>query len=952
MNKIFAGLLVGLMLLGSDANIYTSLNDRSPRRAAYSQDTWEISHSNGIDNPYTVGTDSIVVDGNTGWLANYLIDKTSYVYGDYKISATIQGTQNLPNVREMHGGFVPWYLDENNYILCYMRWSNTDKPNYMSEVEVTGRIDGNFMVMWKNDQFMVSEWNDMWTDGRAQADSEALNFTVEKKRTENNDSDYIKAYINDELIGFHMCRDTVKYADRKAHYGIYGYNDKYTFTNLTVTNENNASLYAPLGDGMAEGTTGTWTYDSAVPSYKLDSSSAVAWGENKITFDNTAAADNYQIGAAVSLSAGGDYQIGILIYYKDEYDYLAAVIKSESGTTSVGFQGIFTTIVESNKTTVNIDQMTNASVDLATVTTLKAKKNGINFSFWINDVSVAQYSNANCTGKGKVGFAGSNLTMNISALDISEIPYNPYDWYSSDLGTSTTYYISSKVNTDAVTYSLGTFTFADAGVTSDDASKITSLYYATNYYGNLTSKATFSNIQASSVYGMFGWIEDADNYLRVLVTPTGIILLNHFGTDIRSKTYALPSGASYTSGTKTLIVQIEGSLVHVTWYGIEITSSDSFEISGNDTSVCPKAGLVCAVTGITVSKYAVTGFSPYDKITKDDWIFYGSRPETWTLKDNGDVVSSFVGGTGWKQTLALKPIEDKKNYYYAATVNVSDHQNSDFKTGFMPYYLDANNYVFIWISQFAGQSPFLVVSCMLNGALVGYEWRQTAFTVTYMNTPVQLEAYINEDTVSVYINKGFVPYFSANFEGLSNRTTAGAYAGFNSLNTSATYSDYHFATDTRNYVMTEKPVITETGTRKTTGTVGTKIALPIYTATNSNSDAMTPVISVTDPSGNPVTLMSNRFIPDAAGTYTVLVTCTDNWGNTADPITYTITVADSAAVSSNNSSSLPSSTSSVSSVSGSSFNKGAVIGGSIGGVAVLGGAAFVVWYLMKKKKHI
>jgi hypothetical protein len=955
MNRLFAGLLVGFMLLGADANLYQTT--RSPEiKRAYSDSTWEVFKSNGIANPYTVGTDSIVESGNTGWLANFLVNRTDTVYGDYKISATIQGTESLPNKKEMHGGFVPWYIDDNNYVLCYMRWSNTDKPNYMSEVEVTGRIDGNFMVMWKSDQFMVSEWNDMWTDGRSQADKEACTFTVEKKRTENNDADYIKAYINDELIGFHMCRDTVKYAGRKAHYGVYGYNDTFTFTNISITNENNDKLYAPLGDGMAEGQTGAWAYDDTAKSYTLTDTAGTSWQSNKLTFENNTGSDNYQIGANVTLTAGSDSQIGILIYYKDEYDYLAAVIKAASGKATVGFQGKFTTIVQSNMTVTPVDSMADSTLDLSTITSVKATKNGTNFKLFVNDNEVAGYANANCTGRGGIGFGGSMVTLTAKDLNVALIPYNPYDWYTSDLGTATTYYVSAKTDTGAVTYESKTFTFADAGITAGDDTKITSLYYLTSYYGNLTSKATFSNIKADSVYGLYGWIEDGEHYLRVLVTPKGIVAVSHFGTAVTTQTYDLPSGAAYASGNKTLIVRIDGSDVHITWYGIEVTSSAPFTISGNNTEVSPGAGLACACEGISVTNYTVNGFSPYSEIANGDWKFYGARPNSWTLKDDGSIVSSFVGGTNWKSTLALHPIEDKKDYYFASTVNVSAHQNSDFKTGFMPYYLDASNYVFIWISQFTGASPYLVVSCMLNGELVGYEWRQTAFTISYMNTDVQLEAGIKGDVVSVYINKSYVPYFSTTFEGLSNRTTAGAYAGFNSVNTSATYSNYTLCSDDRIYKMTEKPTITETGTRKTSGTVGTKIVLPVYTGTNSNDDTLTPTIAVIDPNGAAVELTSNRFVPEMEGTYTVTVTCEDNWGNQADPLTYTILVAKAGTASSDTSNTSASSETSQTSETGqggNQMNKGAIIGGSVaGGVVVVGGVGALVYFLIKKKKHI
>ena len=96
--------------------------------------------------------------------------------------------------------------------------------------------------------------------------------------------------------------------------------------------------------------------------------------------------------------------------------------------------------------------------------------------------------------------------------------------------------------------------------------------------------------------------------------------------------------------------------------------------------------------------------------------------------------------------------------------------------------------------------------------------------------------------------------------------------------------------DKRIYGFKEKPVIQETGTRKTEGTVGNVISLPIYTAENSAGDFLTPVIKVTGPDGNEVEISKNRFTPDKAGTYHVNVTCVDAWGNEADPLDYDIVV--------------------------------------------------------------
>lgn len=969
MKALFVGAIVSLMLLGVSRGIYKT-NNVEIKRANYSASTWEVVKSNGIANPYSIDTAGTITEqGNTAWLANYWINKTDTVYGDYKISATIQGTETLPNKREMHAGFIPWYLDENNYIMCYMRWENTDKPNSMSEIEVTGKIDGNFMVMWKNDQFIVSEWNDMWTDNRSQSAGDECIFTVEKKRTEANDSDYIRAYISwngeaDTLIGFHMTRDAVKYDDRKAHFGVYGYNDKFTFKDITITNENNSKVFAPVGDGMGQAINGTLSYDDAAKSYSLTSSSSTAYTDNMLILDNNVDSDNYSISSDISVTPTDTSELGILVYYKDGYNYLAAVIKKENGETKVGFKGKFTTAVGSNLTVNEVDTLATSTFDLSALTSLKVQKNGIKFKLFLNGNEEANFERSSCTGKGKVGFAGANIGFTASNILIEKVAYVAYDWYSTKFVGDTTCYVSAKVNEGGISYADGVYTIPDAAVDSENTSNITSFYYGSSFYGDIAVKATFSGIKADSIYGVYPWIQDPENFLRVLVKPDGITIENHFGENPTSKQYALPEGVNYTSGDKILNVEIKSQKVYVTWGGVDALDGAEFTMAGNDLAVAPNIGIAVAKNGILVKKIATTGFTPYSERKEGDWKFYGARLSSWTVSDDGKTVdSSFDGGTGWKQTLALTSIPDKKDYYFASKVKVHEVTGSDYKTGFMPYYLDGSNYVFIWISQFAGVSPELVVSCMLNGNLVGYEWRKTAFTYSYMETEVQLEAKIEGDVVSVYINKSFSPTFSTTFEGLSNRTTAGAYAGFNSVSSKATYYDYHFSTDTRNFTMTEKPVIEETGTRKTSGIIGNRITLPIFTGTNSSDEVLNPVVTVTDPNGANVELMSNRFTPDTLGDYVVRVTCTDNWGNEAEPLVYTITITEEQQISSSITSENPSSeisssqgnnSQSTSENSGNNNgNTGAIVGASVaGGVVVLGGGGAGLYFFLKKRKHL
>ena len=228
-----------------------------------------------------------------------------------------------------------------------------------------------------------------------------------------------------------------------------------------------------------------------------------------------------------------------------------------------------------------------------------------------------------------------------------------------------------------------------------------------------------------------------------------------------------------------------------------------------------------------------------------------------------------------------------------ACIQVNERTGNEWKVGLMPYYKDADNHVIVWFSQWSDGGCKIVITARLNGQTVGAEWRESGDIGVNMLEKNYLETRIQGNKVSVYLNKGFTPIYETTIDGLENRNMELAFTGFQSGNgIAATYSEFTMVSDKRIYGFTEKPVILETGTRKTTGNVGTLITLPIYTAENSIGDFLTPVVKVTDPNNNDVTVSKNRFTPEKAGTYHVNVTCTDSWGNEADPIDYDIVVSE------------------------------------------------------------
>ena len=387
------------------------------------------------------------------------------------------------------------------------------------------------------------------------------------------------------------------------------------------------------------------------------------------------------------------------------------------------------------------------------------------------------------------------------------------------------------------------------------------------------------------------WYENGENYLLVEVTPDGIVVTNHFGSDIRSQTFALRPGLSYSGGTKTLAVEILEGYVNVTWQGYKAVKGTDFAISSNDESISPSVGLVCGVDPVVVNEVNISGFSSYGLIQKGDWSLYGSRYDTWSVdEENRIVTGSFIGGTEFKRTRALYPQTTEKDFYMSAVVNVTDTTASEFKVGFLPYYKDGGNHIIVWLSQWAGAAPNITVTGWLNGKCVGAEWREQKIAYDYVNANNKLEVQIVGNDVKVYLNQSFNASYTTTFDGLADRDMEGAYVGFNIFNATTEFKEYTMCSQDRKFIANSKPIIGETNKRVTEAVLGDTVKLPIFTATNETGEILNAVVKVTDPDGIVLEIERNRFVAEKLGNYHVNVTCKDNWGNEADPIDYDITV--------------------------------------------------------------
>lgn len=856
--------------------------------------TWEHVKTAG-DNPYSISEETITSKGNDAMRANFYVSNDYHAIGEYSISCKIQGTQGFPTPKEVQAGIVPWYVDDNNYIIAYMDWSDKERNTEMREIQITGRINGKNMVVWKNGEFVQGEWNDIWTNGTTIAPSEEITFKVDRRLADDRDAYLYRCYINGAEIGFYAFRDNIQSAYQSAKIGVYGYGDTFTFNDFTYTSFNNSTDYLYLKDGVTMRYEGENAWTNEGNDYSLDALNATQTNYNQLIFKNPIDAEKYAFSANVNLLEVKDEStLSVIAWHLDEYNYLRANIQKINAKTQLTFEGKTTTLNGVQMVENDIYEEHELSTSFQDITSFSLTKQGTNFTLKINDGESYSYTNASLLKSASYGVGVLGMNVQFTNLEVTEIPYVPFDWYSDNLGTSKKHFISAKTDENPITYSSGTYQFNENGIDKENIENRTAFYYESGKIDNVKVNATFQNVKEETIYGIYGWFEDSENYLLVEASAQGFVVINHFQNEEYKESYDLPSGASFTSGNKEMTVEVQDDNVLVTWWGLKIVKAGQFYIKGHDKTKSPYVGITVRRTTMSVTNIKVSGFNSYNEITKGDWIFKGAHTYTWDYNEaNNTLKGDFIGGTEWMSTMALQMnSEGKRDFYMASSVMVTDSTASEYKTGFVPYYVDSNNYVFCWLSMWANASPTIVITARLNGKVIGSEWREAQVSYPYFDTLNLVEVQVEKDSIKVYLNKSFNPNFQTTIEGLNLRDINNSKVGFNLYNTSATFSEIHLMTTERNFRNEEKPVITEQGKRKTEGEINTRISLPIYFASNSADDILDAVVKVIDPNGEEIELVKNGFVPELVGDYQVTVTCVDNWGNEAEPIQYSIHVVD------------------------------------------------------------
>ena len=207
----------------------------------YSPYSW--SNQKGYENVWTVNEEAkSIVSTNNSWMSNFFISNSLSSKmdsaDDATVSLNIKGTMGFPNTREARVGLIPWYVDENNFVVLFLQWSPTDRNTELHQIQMTGRINGNTLPVWDNG-WVNREWNDMWANGTEIAANDDITLSVTKKITNGDSIRFTITVSNSKGVsrtfehGFGILNTGSLLPEGKM--GLFAQGDTFTFTNISKT---------------------------------------------------------------------------------------------------------------------------------------------------------------------------------------------------------------------------------------------------------------------------------------------------------------------------------------------------------------------------------------------------------------------------------------------------------------------------------------------------------------------------------------------------------------------------------------------------------------------------------------------------------------------------------------------------------------------------------------------
>ncbi len=191
---------VGYYIMGAATEVITATDVKvtSLQTLPVTHD-WAVSLPVGEGPTYTVNEDkSITVTSTGSHKANLILSPDANAAGTYTVSTTIKSSLGFPNVGERCIGLIPWYVDDNNYVVVYAQYCDWDDGtgtgntlvNCMRELNICGTING-------QDVIGTIGWVDFWATNVANVDP-SVGITLSVKF----DNGVLSPSINGTPIGW------------------------------------------------------------------------------------------------------------------------------------------------------------------------------------------------------------------------------------------------------------------------------------------------------------------------------------------------------------------------------------------------------------------------------------------------------------------------------------------------------------------------------------------------------------------------------------------------------------------------------------------------------------------------------------------------------------------------------------------------------------------------------
>ena len=882
---------------------------------------------------------------------NFLMRDSDQAYGDYRVSAHFEVSENLAAASgsEIKFGLVPWYLDENNYITATVWWRNVNwtgsGSDKIANLLVYGKQDGRFLKIYKGNGFERQEWTDFWVfngysyfSGEEQATLEqpmnvegGWNFTVEKRQGSNTSAgingDELKLILNGVTVGTCLVDMTVPYRPTAQKVGVTSGNmsSALTVSNFVVEDlpcqdkAGTADEYSLCEynfnkvEGAPDGTVatgkkgGSWTFLDGT--YTGDALNAVR--------DDTLyqlicplprmTGLDYEVSAMANIAndeSGKEAAVGLIAWYLDHNNYIYAdAVKSGDGVRA-RFSGV---ISGEQISPILSDAVASGAAQYE----LRVNKDGGALTFYINGERLISMSDlAIYKSISYTGLHLSGCSASFTNYSVKETEFEPYDEYTH-IYDNVKYTLSSKSVNDFV-FDNGKFSI-NAGNFEHPAYAIT---VAGVSGGSLTTKVSFAE---SAVFGENGYagvmayFADPDNYLFTTIA-------RYSGKDIRAEIYRKSDGSLEKIYSEKISGIVLSDLLtlkaivrndEIDFYAGNKMLIDGFVAGNLPISSDIMSGFVAKNVKITAYLPESTGYreNEFYALTNE----YTARSvsfSTWTVDDGNVTGTAATGdldgdiyGTLWKNepvpNVCLRDMTDSfaDDYYVYSKINVTKYDLANIfrRVALMPWYIDDNNFLYVAYSHVGSGVPDVGIFARVNGTAYS-DYDNIGGIASLLNTSLEMDVHITGDNIEIYAGKSPLPIFSYKVPGMAAVSESAIasgkkiMAGYSIYALNAVFGDFRVGAEL-SAVNTERPKITFLSDRPTSARVNDTITLPFIEVVDVTGEPINAEVTVTDPDGNRVALVSNaRFVAEKTGKYTVTVNAKNSWNVSALPVIWQIEV--------------------------------------------------------------